>query len=143
MKHQGHYDGLTSIPALMNRSYYCRHCDKGYSTEEPYLTTAKARIVPPVFFETRHALIMQHGLSLPFIALIVIACFMERTVLKPKKSKVKRERTRVFVNPGRNVYFAMVTTISIPKNVINVIMSAVPTVVNSNMWRIDATSSPL
>ena len=25
VKYQGHFDGLTSIPALMNRSYYCRH----------------------------------------------------------------------------------------------------------------------
>lgn len=81
----------------------------------PYITTAKARIVPPVFVETRHAPTSPFGLSLPFIAPIVIACFVERTVLKPIKSKVKRERTRVFVNPGRNVYFAVVTTISILK----------------------------
>ena len=34
VKYQGHYDGLTSIPALLNRSYYCRHCNHGYSTED-------------------------------------------------------------------------------------------------------------
>ena len=33
VKYNGHYDGLTSIPALMNRSYYCRHCDRGYDVE--------------------------------------------------------------------------------------------------------------
>ena len=27
VKYQDHYDGLTSIPALLNRSYYCRLCD--------------------------------------------------------------------------------------------------------------------
>ena len=34
VKYNGHYDGLTSIPALMNRSYYCRHCDQGYNTQD-------------------------------------------------------------------------------------------------------------
>ena len=34
VKYNGHYDGLTSIPALMNRSYYCRHCDRGYDREQ-------------------------------------------------------------------------------------------------------------
>ena len=36
VKYNGHYDGLTSIPALMNRSYYCRHCDRGYDREQAY-----------------------------------------------------------------------------------------------------------
>ena len=34
VKYNGHYDGLTSIPALMNRSYYCRHCDRGNNTQD-------------------------------------------------------------------------------------------------------------
>ena len=34
VKYNGHYDGLSSIPALMNRSYYCSHCDRGYDREE-------------------------------------------------------------------------------------------------------------
>ena len=33
MKRQDHFDGLTSIPALINRSYYCRLCNKGYDVE--------------------------------------------------------------------------------------------------------------
>ena len=33
VKYDGHYDGLTSIPALVNRYYYCRHCDRGYDVE--------------------------------------------------------------------------------------------------------------
>ena len=33
MKHQDHFDVLTSIPALINRSYYCCLCDKGYDVE--------------------------------------------------------------------------------------------------------------
>ena len=34
VKHQGHFDGLRSIPALMNRSYYCRLCDRGFNTQD-------------------------------------------------------------------------------------------------------------
>ena len=34
VKYNGHYEGLTSIPTLMNRSYYCRHCDRGYNTQD-------------------------------------------------------------------------------------------------------------
>ena len=34
VKYQDHYDGLTSIPALLNRSYYCRLCDRGYDQED-------------------------------------------------------------------------------------------------------------
>ena len=34
VKYQDHYDGLTSIPALLNRSYYCRLCDRGYDHED-------------------------------------------------------------------------------------------------------------
>lgn len=33
VKHQRHYDGLTSVPALIYRSYFCRHCDSAYNTE--------------------------------------------------------------------------------------------------------------
>ena len=34
VKHQGKFDGLRSIPAPMNRSYYCRLCDRGFNTQE-------------------------------------------------------------------------------------------------------------
>ena len=33
-KHHQHYDGLTSIPALVNCSYYCRPCDQAYHKED-------------------------------------------------------------------------------------------------------------
>lgn len=33
VKHQKHYDGLTSVPALIYRSYFCRHCDGAYNSE--------------------------------------------------------------------------------------------------------------
>ena len=33
LKIGNHFHGITSIPALLNRSYYCHHCEKGYSNE--------------------------------------------------------------------------------------------------------------
>lgn len=29
-----HFPGLRSVPALLNRSYYCNHCEKGYDHED-------------------------------------------------------------------------------------------------------------
>ena len=34
LKTQNHYHGVTSIPALLNRSYFCRQCKKGYESED-------------------------------------------------------------------------------------------------------------
>ena len=33
LKVQNHFHGLRSIPALLNRNYYCHHCEKGYDHE--------------------------------------------------------------------------------------------------------------
>ena len=33
LKIGNHFHGITSIPALLNRSYYCHHCEKGYCHE--------------------------------------------------------------------------------------------------------------
>ena len=33
LKVQNHFHGLRSIPALLNRIYYCHHCEKGYNQE--------------------------------------------------------------------------------------------------------------
>ena len=33
LKVQNHFHGLRSIPALLNRSYHCHHCEKGYDHE--------------------------------------------------------------------------------------------------------------
>lgn len=34
LKTENHYHGVTSIPAFLNRSYFCRHCEKGYNTQD-------------------------------------------------------------------------------------------------------------
>ena len=34
VKHQWHFDGFTSIPALINRLYCCHLCRKGYNTQD-------------------------------------------------------------------------------------------------------------
>ena len=33
LKTQDHYHAITSIPAFLNRSYFCRYCEKGYNIE--------------------------------------------------------------------------------------------------------------
>ena len=34
LKSNEHYDGCTSFPAFVNRSYYCLKCEKGYNVED-------------------------------------------------------------------------------------------------------------
>lgn len=34
LKVENHFHGLQSIPALLNRGYYCHNCDKGYNVED-------------------------------------------------------------------------------------------------------------
>jgi len=43
---KGHYDGLYSIPAFMNRSYFCDRCCKGYNTEDSAHHNCQARNCP-------------------------------------------------------------------------------------------------
>ena len=34
LKSNNHYDGCTSFPAFLNRSYYCLHCEKAFNTDD-------------------------------------------------------------------------------------------------------------
>ncbi len=34
--HDNHYDVITSMPAFINRAYYCDKCEKGYSNKETH-----------------------------------------------------------------------------------------------------------
>ena len=43
---KAHYDGLHSIPAFMNRSYFCKHCCKGYNTEDSTHHNCQAQNCP-------------------------------------------------------------------------------------------------
>ena len=33
LKIKSHYHAITSLPAFLNRSYFCRHCERAYNTE--------------------------------------------------------------------------------------------------------------
>lgn len=36
LKIENHYHSITSIPGFLNRSNFCRHCEKAYNTEDAY-----------------------------------------------------------------------------------------------------------
>ena len=46
LKTQDHYHAITSIPAFLNRAYFCRYCDKGYSTEDAEHHNCKGQNCP-------------------------------------------------------------------------------------------------
>ena len=77
VKHQGKFDGLRSIPAPMNRSYYCRLCDRGFNTQEPNTITAEGRIAMPVLEPTKRVLILLPGSNPPFIVQTVTTRFTD------------------------------------------------------------------
>lgn len=141
VRYQGHYDCLTSIPALLNQSYYSAIAIRVIIQRRPIIIIAKVRIALPVRVKIRRVLILPPGSSLPLIAPIVIASCMVPIVLKPIKSKARRKMTKVCVNPGGNVYFALPSTMCSQPNRTNVIISPVPTVVHLNMCPIDASFS--
>ena len=45
LKVENHFHGLRSIPALLNRSYYCHHCEKGYNQETSENHNCRGRTV--------------------------------------------------------------------------------------------------
>ena len=34
LKNDNHFHGVRSVPALLNRGYYCHECDRGFNTED-------------------------------------------------------------------------------------------------------------
>ena len=82
VKHQGHFDGLTSNPALINWSYCCHLCGKGYNTQDPSNITAKGRIALPVLESTKHVLIVLPGSNPLFTVRTILSCFMDKTVFR-------------------------------------------------------------
>lgn len=114
VKYQGYYDCLTSIPALLNQSYYCTIAIGVIIQRMSIIIIAKVRIALPVRVRIRRVLILPPGSSLPLIAPIVIASFMVPIVLKPIKPKARRKMTKVCVNRGVNVYFAVPSTMCSP-----------------------------
>ena len=110
VKCNGHYDGLRSIPALMNRSYYCRHCDRSY------------KIALPVTIKIKPVQTLPPGPNLPCIVPIATVSFLGKIVFKRIKPKEGKEETTVFVRDGRNAHSAEQNIKPIPKNHTNATM---------------------
>ena len=46
LKTGNHYHGITNIPGFLNRSYFCRHCEKCYNTEDAAHHNCKGQNCP-------------------------------------------------------------------------------------------------
>ena len=84
--------------------------------------TALAKVARPVAVKIKPVQTLLPGLSLPFIALTAIVCFMAKIVFKRTKPKERKEETKVFVTDGRNAHSAALNIKSIPKNHTNATM---------------------
>ena len=80
VKHQNHYDGLTSIPALITAI-----ATEAIIQRTPATIIVLARIVLPAAAEIRPALIMPHGSNPLLIVPIATVYFMVKIVLMPTR----------------------------------------------------------
>lgn len=59
VKVKEHFHGLRSIPAFLNRSYYCHHCEKSYNQETSENTIVAAKTAVVVKEARVHVLILR------------------------------------------------------------------------------------
>ena len=100
VKHQDHFDGLTSIPALsiVPITVVCVMMSRA-----PPTTIVVDKTALPVFEQIRSAQIMLRGSSQPLNVQTANANVMAKIVLKPTKRKERRKTTKAFVKAGENV----------------------------------------
>ena len=73
LKSNEHYDGCTSFPAFVNRSYFCLDCEKGFNTNNREIITVKGDVAKRV--GALIVRIMCVGTGPPTVAPYVIASF--------------------------------------------------------------------
>ena len=122
VKYNGHYDGLRSIPTLMNRSYYCRHCDQSYNVENASNHNCKGQNCSACYHKKKPVQTLPPGPNLPCIVPIATVCFLGKIVFKRIKPKDRKEETTIFVRDGRNAHSAEQNIKPIPKNHTNATM---------------------
>ena len=103
VKPQNHYDGVTSIPALINRSYYCRHCDKAYDREDARHHNCPGQNCPACCRRNKTCPNYAAWIKPTLNVLIATVYFMVKIVLMPTRSKKRRKGLKAFVKGGGNV----------------------------------------
>ena len=81
LKVQQHFDGLRSVPALVNKTYYCHRCNKGYNQENAEHHNCSHQNCDMCRRKNGNALIIKKE-SLPMsTAMIAVGPFTVKTVL--------------------------------------------------------------
>ena len=81
LKVQQHFDGLQSVPALVNKTYYCHRCNKGYNQENAEHHNCSHQNCDMCRRKNGNALIIKKE-SLPMsTAMIAVGPFTVKTVL--------------------------------------------------------------
>ena len=128
----------------MNRSYYCRHCDKGYNTEGAQHHNCQGQNCSACFRRNKtcpnFAAWTKPTLHCPDCNCMFCGtdCFEAHKVKGEKRTdqSICESWKKCLLCCGHY-------HLNPKKNLINVIMSAVPTVVNLLTWPIDVIFSPL
>ena len=81
LKVQQHFHGLRSVPALINKTYYCHRCNKGYNQENAEHHNCSRQNCDMCRRKNGNALIIKKE-SLPMsTAMIAVGPFTVKTVL--------------------------------------------------------------
>ena len=106
VKYNGHYDGLTSIPALMNRSYYCRHCDRGYNTQDTQHHNCQSQNCLACCRQNKTCPTFATWVKTTVHCPDCNSRFYGQDCFQAHKTKGKKKETKVFVTDGRNAHSA-------------------------------------
>ena len=141
VKHQDHFDGFTSIPALINRSYYCRLCDKGYDVEGAAHHNCCGQNCPACLRKNKTCP-NYAGWVKPTLECPNCNCkFYGQDCFEAHKKKGKKEDDKSICESWRKSMKCSAEFHLIPTNRISVTMSPALTVGNLSMSTIDVSFS--
>ena len=87
LKIEEHFHAITSLPAFLNRSYFCLHCERANSEETSSEHNCRGRTVPLVSEPAKSALILPPGCHLILHVPSAIAVFTDKLVLIPTRAE--------------------------------------------------------
>ena len=101
LKHENHYNGLRSMIAFLNRSYFCPDCCKGYDVDDAANHSCRGRNCTSCQCTRSQkikeaARIFSQARNVPFTAKTASVISMVQTVSKPIKNQKARKKS-VFV----------------------------------------------
>lgn len=139
LKFHHHYDGLSSIPALLNRSYYCRLCDGAYNVDDTQNHDCRGQNCPACLRKNNscpnYAAWIHPQLEYPHCD----KKFYGQDCFNAHQLKRNKKEDKSLCKMSKKCLIAVENTMWTLKNPINVVMLPVEIVESLNTWIIDVS----